>query len=70
MKTPTLYVILEVGGKTFKVADQSREKVDLDQLLEDGWRPVSETSMGAGAAVLIRLERDHEGQSRFGFGAE
>jgi hypothetical protein len=69
MKFPTLYVIVEIGGKTFKVTDQGREKVDLNQLLEDGWKPVSETSMGAGAAVLIRLERDHEGPSSFGFGS-
>ena len=68
MKTPTLYVILEISGKTFTVTDQGREKVDLNKLLEDGWRPISETSMGAGAAVLIRLERDHEGQIGFGFG--
>ena len=68
MKTPTLYVILDINGKAYAVADQKREAVELCQLLEDGWRPMSETSFGAAAAVLIRLERDPEGQLGFGFG--
>jgi hypothetical protein len=69
MKTETIYVILEMTGKSFVIKNQDREPVDLNHLLADGWRPVRETSFGGtNPAVLVCLERDREGQMGFGFG--
>jgi hypothetical protein len=68
MKTPTLYVIMDVSGRTHVVTGGAKEPVDFNQLLDEGWRPVSETCFGQSASVLIRMEREHEGQLGFGFG--
>ncbi len=68
MKTPTLYVIMDINGRTHVVRDNEKEAVDINQLLDEGWRPVSETSFGQAHAVLIRMEREPDGQLGFGFG--
>jgi hypothetical protein len=68
MKPETIYVILQVSGKSFVVKNQACEEVDLNQLLADGWRPLRETPFGDGSSILICLEREREGQMGFGFG--
>jgi hypothetical protein len=67
MKVETIYVILNSSGKSFVVKNQILERVDLNQLLADGWRPVRETRFSE-EKILICLEREKESQMGFGFG--
>jgi hypothetical protein len=67
MKAETIYVILDSSGRSWVVKNQILERVDLNHLLAEGWRPIRETPFGDGL-ILIRLERDTEGQMGFGFG--
>jgi hypothetical protein len=68
MKNETIYVILDLMGRSWVVKNQDREKVDLNHLLAEGWRPTRETPFGDNPSILIRLERELEGQMGFGFG--
>ncbi len=68
MKTETIYVILDVMGRSWVVKNQEVETVDLNHLLADGWRAIRETPFGENPSILIRLEREREGQMGFGFG--
>lgn len=68
MKSETIYVILDLLGKSYVVKNESREPVDLNHLIADGWRPVRETPFGDNPSILIRLEREPDGQMGFGFG--
>jgi hypothetical protein len=68
MKTETIYVILDNQGRSWVVKNQRLDKVDLNLLLADGWRPVRETPFGDNPSILICLEREKEGQMGFGFG--
>ncbi len=68
MKTDTIYVILDDMGRSWVVKNQDREKVDLNHLLADGWKPIRETPFGDHPFILIRLERENEEKMGFGFG--
>lgn len=52
------YIILDDGGKTWRVLDNDNEEAPgLPALFKEGWRPVRETAYGDGTYVLILLER-------------
>jgi hypothetical protein len=68
MKSETIYVIVDLFGKSFVIKNEGRYPVDLNQLLADGWRPIRETPFGDNPSILICLEREKEGQMGFGFG--
>ena len=66
MKTEFLYLRITIQGECHRFVHQETEPANLPQLLNDGWRPVRETSLGQGS-VLILLERESEGSFGFGF---
>ena len=66
MKTEFLYVWLAARGECRKFVTQTTEPANLPELLNDGWRPVRETSLSEGSALIL-LERESEGSFGFGF---
>jgi len=53
-----MYVILDDGGKTWRVLDNDNEEAEgLPALFKLGWRPVREVPCGDGTYTLILLER-------------
>ena len=70
MKTEYLYAILDADGKCWRIVPGGNAKVNLTDLLDEGWRPLRETPYAPAvgtAYVLIVLEREVEGSFGFGF---
>ncbi len=52
------YVIIDDGGKTWRIVDNDNEEAEgLPTLFKQGWRPVREVPYGDGTYILILLER-------------
>ena len=73
MKTEYLYAILDADGKCWRIVANGTVKMNLVDLLAEGWRPLRETPYAPAvgtAYVLLVLEREVEGQFGFGFNPE
>jgi hypothetical protein len=68
--TEYVYIILDDGGKTWRVLDNDHEEAEgLPSLFKQGWRPIRETPYGDGTYFLILLERPVV-KGNVGFGIE